>query len=283
MRPPVIVGVDGSKSARSAVRFGAEEARLRGCDLRLLHAFSWPLFYPPVGAEFDPHDRGLRFRMLNMLAETARDVQRDHPHLTVATRLIDGSPSGVLVTASRDAELVVVGHRGLGGFVGLLAGSVGTQLAGHAQCPVAVVRDGLAPADAPIVVGVDGSADARSAVEAAFGQAQRRGVELLIVHNQSPHTSHADPDAETSVRGIPERYDDVKFKVETATGNAAATALMDTARDAEAGLIIVGSRGVGGFRGLVMGSTSRNLIEHAPCPVMVVPRRTPRHQHNGET
>src|SRR3954469_21195100 len=210
MRPPVIVGVDGSKSARSAVRFGAEEARLRGCDLRLLHAFSWPLFYPPVGAEFDPHDRGLRFRMLNMLAETARDVQRDHPHLTVATRLIDGSPSGVLVTASRDAELVVVGHRGLGGFVGLLAGSVGTQLAGHAQCPVAVVRDGLAPADAPIVVGVHGSADPRPPFEAAFGQAQRRGVELLIVHTQSPHTSHADPDAETSVRGIPERYDDVK-------------------------------------------------------------------------
>jgi nucleotide-binding universal stress UspA family protein len=287
MRPRVIVGVDGSKSARSAVRFGADEAMLRGCDLRLLHAFSWPLFYPPLGAEFDPHDRGLRVRMLTMLAESAHDVERDHPHLTVDTRLIDGSPGGVLVTASRDAELLVVGHRGLGGFIGLLAGSVGTQLAGYAHCPVVVVRDEVAPIDAPIVLGVDGSACARSAAEAAFAQAQRRGAELLVVYNRLPYASgaaaeavaggHLPPSAvdevQLSLRGVTERYGDVKFRVETMPGNSAAAALMDTARNAQAGLVVVGSRGIGGFRGLVMGSTSRSLIEHAPCPVLVVPRR----------
>jgi nucleotide-binding universal stress UspA family protein len=168
------------------VRFGAGEALRRACELRLVHAFSAPLIYPPFGAEYDPHDRGPRARMRDLLAHMALDIGRDHPQLSVTTRLIDGSPGGVLVAASREAGLLVVGHRGLGGFAELLAGSVGVQAAGHAHCPV-VVRGGPVAADAPIVVGVDGSPGARAAVSAAFDEAHRRGVELFIVHLLSNH------------------------------------------------------------------------------------------------
>lgn len=94
MIAPVIVGFDGSKSARAAVRYGADEAVLRDRELRLVYAFIWPLIYPPIGTEYDPHDRGARVATLNLLAVTARDVQQDHPQLSVSTRLLDGSPGG---------------------------------------------------------------------------------------------------------------------------------------------------------------------------------------------
>jgi nucleotide-binding universal stress UspA family protein len=135
MNVPVIVGFEGSAPARTAVRYGAGEALRRACELRLVHAFSSPLIYPPFGAEYDPHDRGPRARMRDLLAHMALDIGRDHPQLSVTTRLIDGSPGGVLVAASREAGLLVVGDRGLGGFAELLAGSVGVQAAGHAPLP----------------------------------------------------------------------------------------------------------------------------------------------------
>jgi nucleotide-binding universal stress UspA family protein len=149
MNASVIVGFDGSAPARVAVRYAADEALRRGCDLYLFHAFGWPLIYPPFGGGYDPHDRGPRVATQDLLAQTARDVEQEQPNLSVHTRLVDGSPGGVLVEASREAELLVVGHRGLGGFTGLLAGSVGIQAAGHALCPVVVVRGGIGSSDAP--------------------------------------------------------------------------------------------------------------------------------------
>lgn len=286
MTAPVIVGFDGSASAHVAVGYAADEALLRGCDLHLFHAFGWPLIYPPFGAAYDPDDHGPRAAMSGLLSQTARDTERAHPHLTVHARIGDGSPGGVLVTASRDAELLVVGHRGLGGFAGLLAGSVGMQAAGHAHCPVVVVRGTIAPAGAPIVLGIDGSPGAMAAADAAFAQAQRRGTELLVMRHHPAHTGRAEAEAAAtghhpglsavddlaaSMHGLAARYSDVKWRTEEVHGDSASTALMAAAGDTGAGLLVVGSRGIGGFRAMVMGSTSRTLIEHAPCPVMVAP------------
>lgn len=286
MTRPVIVGFDGSTAAHDAVGYGAGEALLRGGELHLVHAFSWPLIYPPFGAKYDPHDHGPRSAMLDVISQIARDTEAQHPGLSVRSRIVDGSPGGVLVTASRDAELLVVGHRGTGGFTGLLAGSVSMQAAGHGHCPVVVVRGTSRSADVPVVLGVDGSPGARAAADAAFAQARRRGTELLIVHHQSPHTSRAEAEAaaaghsphllavdqlEASMRGIADHYRDVKWRTDVRGGDSAATALIAAAHDCGAGLVVVGSRGVGGFRAMVMGSTSRTLIEHAPCPVMAVP------------
>jgi nucleotide-binding universal stress UspA family protein len=284
MSAPVVVGFDGSATAQSAVQYGAGEALRRGCDLWIFHAFGWPVILPPFHAPYDQHDRGPRVAMLDLLAQTARDVQVDHPHLSVTTRLVDGSPGGVLVGASRNSQLLVVGHRGLGGFSGLLVGSVAIQVAGHARCPVVVVRGDRPPDDAPVLVGTDGSPGAHTAVEAAFVQAQHRSVELVMAHHQLTRKSPAgaiatgDPpfwstvgDPAAGAHGVGARYPDVKYRTEVVPGDSVSTALIAIARRTSAGLLVVGSRGVGGFRGLVMGSTSRNLIEHAPCPVMVVP------------
>jgi nucleotide-binding universal stress UspA family protein len=284
MSAPVIVGFDGSASALVAVRYGAEEALLRGCDLHLIHAFGWPLIYPPSAAEYEQPGRGPRAAMLNLLTQTARNIERRG--LSVHTYVVDGSPGGVLVEASRNAELLVVGHRGLGGFTGLLAGSVGVQVAGHAHCPVVVVRGEAGWRERPIVLGVDGSPGAHAAADAAFAQADRRGAELLVVSCQPPRPGRAgaeavaaghDPhlsavnDVALAVLGTAERFGDVKWRAELMHGDSAPTALMAAADLMRAGLLVVGSRGVGGFRAMVMGSTSRTLIEHAPCPVMVVP------------
>jgi len=225
-----------------------------------------------------------RAAVLDLLAHLAHEVRVDHPHLSVTTRLVDGSPGAVLVDASRDARLLVVGHRGLGGFVGLLVGSVAAQTAGHAHCPVVVVRGDRPPDGAPIVLGTDGSPGANRAAEVAFAQAQLRDVELILAHHRSRGTSPAGAiaignpgfwamvgDPAAGAYGVGARYPDVKYRTEIVPGDSVATALIAIARRTHAGLLVVGSRGRGGFRELVMGSTSREVIEHAPCPVIVIP------------
>jgi nucleotide-binding universal stress UspA family protein len=284
MNVPVVVGFDGSATARSAIYYGAREALQRGCGLRIVHAFGWPVILPPFHAPYDQHVQGPRAAMLDLLAQTAHEVRADHPSLSVTTRLIDGSPGGVLVDVSRDAQLLVVGHRGLGGFGGLLVGSVAAQVTGHARCPVVVVRGDYSPDGAPVVLGTDGSPGANRAAEVAFAQAQLDDVELILAHHQPARRSSAgaiatgDPgfwvtvgDPASGALGVGARYPDVKYRTEVVPGDSVASALITFARRTAAGLLVVGSRGLGGFRGLVMGSTSRNLIEHAPCPVMVVP------------
>ena len=284
MNTPVVVGFDGSATARSAVQYASGEAVRRGCDLRIIHGLGWPVILPPFHAPYDQHGRGPRAAMLDLLAQTAREVQADHPTLSVTTRLIDGSPGAVLVDASRDAQLLVVGHRGSGGFAELLVGSVAAQAAAHAHCPVMVVRGDTAPDGAPVVLGTDGSPGANRAAEVAFAQAHLRDVELILAHHQPGQRKLADAiapgnpgfwatvgDPAAGALGVGARYPKVKYRTELAPGESVASALITFAGRTSAGLLVVGTRGLGGFRGLVMGSTSRTLIEHAPCPVMVVP------------
>jgi nucleotide-binding universal stress UspA family protein len=280
MNAHVVVGFDGSATAQSAVHYGAQEALRRGCDLRIMHAFGWPVFLPPFHAPYDQHDQGPRAAMLDLLAHTAHQVRADHPGLSVTTRLIDGSPGAVLVDASREAQLLVVAHRGWGGFAGLLVGSVAAQIAGHTRCPIVVVRGDDPPEDAPVVLGTDGSSGANRAAEVAFAQAQRRDVELILAHHQPARASSVGAiavgnpgflatvgDTGAGALGAGAWYPNVKYRTELITGDTVASALVTFARRTSAGLLVVGSRGRGGFRGLVMGSTPRNLIEHAPCPV----------------
>lgn len=266
----VIVGFDGSAAADAAVRHGAREAARHGGELRIVHAFGYHVLPPPHPPHAGP-DLGPRAALLEMLARAASGVRAEQPELTVTTRLIDGSPSAVLIDAAREAGLLVVGHRGTGGFAGLLAGSTATQVASHAPCPVTVVREPASPADAPIVVGVDGSPPALAAAEVAFARAARDDVELVVLTHRPEH-SGAGPDViDEQVDQLGRRHRDVKFRHEAAGGPTAAAALIDAADRLGAGLIVVGSRGRGGFHGLISGSTSRALIDHARCPVTVVP------------
>ncbi|MGZ8566849.1 MAG: universal stress protein [Actinomycetota bacterium] len=140
----LVVGVDGSKTASSAVRWAANEAALRGAKLDLVSA--WEVSSPSVGfglglAEIsDEMLKGLEQNAEEIVA-TAAGVARDaSPDIEIETRTVEGQPAEVLVEAARDADLLVVGSRGMGGFRELLLGSVGQQCAHHATCPVVIVR-----------------------------------------------------------------------------------------------------------------------------------------------
>ncbi|MFC7535586.1 universal stress protein [Actinoplanes sp. GCM10030250] len=284
MNAPVVVGFDGSATARSAVHYGAREAQRRGCELHIEHVLGWPVILPPFHAPYDKYDQGPRTAMLDLLAKAAHEVQQEYADLPVTTHLLDGSAGAVLRDASRSAQLLVVGHRGSGGFAGLLTGSVATQVAGHAHCPVIVVRgDDHVSDDGPIVVGTDGSSGSRTAAEAAFAQARLRDTEVVLAHQPARRSSAGAiatsnlpfwatvGDSSAGAHGISDQHPDVEYRTEVVSGESAAAALITFSRRISAGLLVVGSRGLGGFSGLVMGSTSRSLIDHAPCPVMVVP------------
>lgn len=140
----LVVGVDGSKTASSAVRWAAREATLRGAKLDLVSA--WEVSAPSVGfglglAEIsDEMLKGLE-QNAEEIVVTAAGVARDaSPDIEIETRTVEGQPAEVLVEAARDADLLVVGSRGMGGFRGLLLGSVSQQCAHHATCPVVIVR-----------------------------------------------------------------------------------------------------------------------------------------------
>jgi nucleotide-binding universal stress UspA family protein len=286
MTKPIIVGVDGSASARAAAELAAESAERRRLDLELLHAFVWPLIYPPLLTE--PHERPIlpRARARALLDTAASAVTLHHPRLPVRRTLVDGHAAGVLVDASRRASFLFVGHRGVGGFTELLTGSVGINVTTHGYCPVVVMRGDAGGAGAPVLVGVDGSPGARSAARVAFEEARVRAVDLVVVLAWPPArvwhkaaaaagvplgTSGFDPLA-VSLAGTVEDFPDVKMSTEVRHGPTPPELLANRAAEIGAGLLVVGSRGVGGFRGLLMGSTSRALVDHAPCPVMIVPK-----------
>lgn len=154
----VIVGVDGSASSPAAAETAAREALSRGAGLRVVHAFALPAPLVSSGASAPgPPEAGLRNAADLMVTEAVERAPAVAPHLDVSRVVINGEPLTVLEAQSRAADLVVVGSRGVGGFIGLLTGSKAVHLAAHGSSPVLVVRE-PPHSDGPIVLGVDGSA-----------------------------------------------------------------------------------------------------------------------------
>ncbi|HET7128851.1 MAG TPA: universal stress protein [Gaiellaceae bacterium] len=139
----IVVGVDHSPGAKAALVFANQEARLRGATIRAVHAWQYGYIgsigpegrVPPVGADLDE----LRTAAEAALNASVREALPD-TEVEIELHAIQGAAAGVLVEASRDADLLVVGSRGHGGFVGLLLGSVSQQCAHHAECPVVIVH-----------------------------------------------------------------------------------------------------------------------------------------------
>jgi len=203
--------------------------------------------------------------------------------VSVDTAVLVGPPIPTLIEESKAALLMVLGSRGLGGFTGILVGSTAVALAAHAQCPVAVVRGSRATG--PVVVGVDGSPAGEAAVTVAFEEASLRGAELVAVHTWWEHASDAayvaaiepvlnwdslqlrgEEELAERLAGYQEKYPDVTVR-RTVTRGRPVHNLLDLATEAQ--LIVVGSRGRGGFRGMLLGSTSQALVYHSPCPLIV--------------
>ncbi|MEU4681495.1 universal stress protein [Micromonospora sp. NPDC023737] len=282
---PVVVGVDGSDAALDAVRVAAREAEHRHRPLRVVHAFSWPLTVADLGpAPFAAETAGLRDEAEKFVAQAVAEAGKVTPDVSVTGAVVDGAATRVLLDESRDAALVVLGHRGLGGFAGLLIGSVTVQVSARAQCPVLVVR-GEPRADGPVVVGVDGSELSTEAVGFAFEEAARRGTSLVAVHawldpvvlfpgTVAPSTDELAAYAEDeqrvlaeSVAGHGERYPEVSVRQALVHGSPA-QALVEQSRDAQ--LVVVGAHGRGALGGLLLGSVSHAVLHHTHSPVAIV-------------
>lgn len=276
---PIAVGVDGSERSLDAVGWAAREAERRGVSLLIAHAFIWPLLNTPATfAGLGPVE-GLRDHAKSLVADAVDAAKKAAPNVEVTTRIETAFPVWLLVEVSRTASLVVIGSRGLGPLGGLLAGATALDLSAHAYCPV-VITHGLnreLSEEAPVLVGVDGSRESTAATGAALDFAASRSRPLLVVHVVQSRRRAAVPDTayakgkkiiRRSLTGWLDSYPDVRIE-ERVLGGHPVGVLADLSR--EAVLTVVGSRGRGGFMGMLLGSVSQSLCHHALSPLVIVP------------
>lgn len=282
---PIVVGVDGSTSALDAVRWAAQECARHRVPLRLVHGYLLPTRgYPEIVMTGNEVRQAMENQARQWLDEAREAARAVAPDVAVDTELVLEGPVPLLIGQSREARLVVLGSQGLGGFTGLLVGSTAVALAAHGKCPVVVVR-GTAAEGGPVVVGVDGSPASEAAIAFAFEAASTRGVPLTAVMTwtdflvDSPYGEARlaidwaqVEEAEfrllaQRLAGWQEKFPDVHVD-RLVLRDRPVRALLRLA--AEAQLLVVGSRGHGGFTGMLLGSTSQALVYHSPCPIAVV-------------
>ena len=286
------VGVDGSDPARNAVRWAAREAELRRRPLRLVSVTGIPpLGYarqqaaPPNLFEISAAEGK---RVLDEACDVATGTS---PDVELSRALPQEPVNQALVAESERAFLLVLGTRGLGKFTSLTLGSTTATAAVHSHCPVAVIRghDPGAEADpsGAVLVGVDGSPTGERALAVAFDEASLRGAPLVALHAWSDvradawfgETSgwswqeveqHQHAVLAERLAGWQEQYPDVAID-RVVVRDQPVRYLVE--RGADAQLIVVGSRGRGGFTGMLLGSTSQALLHTAPRPLLVVRNR----------
>ncbi len=280
----VVVGVDGSPLSMAAVARAAQVASARGYTLHVLHAFAPDL--PMLGfGELSDGSAMVSTHAKRLVADGVARAHAVDPALTVTTAIRDGYASQALVDASRSAALVVVGAMGHGVFSRTSVGAVAMQVITHARCPVLVVGHetaGGSPASGRVVVGVDGSKPSLRALAVAFDEAARSGGTLDVLHAWEAHSA-SDPTLSTSsdwstyeanlekivesaIATLRSENPDVKVDYEVVRSEPV-QALVD--RTEGAAMLVVGSRGSGGFAGLHVGSTALRLISRVHCPLLM--------------
>ncbi|MFI0924849.1 universal stress protein [Streptomyces sp. NPDC021012] len=284
----VVVGVDGSLSAQAAVMWAAHEAVLRGGTLCLVHATD----VEAASRFLAPTEAGrARQAGRELLDRTAETVAARHPDLVVVTELGGGSPVEALRGAAALSGTIVVGHRGRGGFSSLLLGSVGLELAADATTPVVVVRGAVEGAEAgAVLVAVRDENDVDRA-RAAAREALLRKVPLRLLHvwGTDPHAGVRGAlrngtvgDAGAHVRAlvevidrIREEFPELALDAEGEKSRSVPGALVEASRRAD--LLVVGGRRAPGYLGPTLGRTTLGLLQHAHCPVELIPRHGPGH------
>jgi nucleotide-binding universal stress UspA family protein len=274
----VLVGVDRSECGQWALDWAIQDAAARASVLTVAHVVDLPRVADvPLSSELlDAATRQGR-QMLDAVVGRSR---RTHPGLEISSRLASGSPAAQLLLLAADADQAVLGSRGHGGFASLVLGSTAAQVAAHASCPVVVVR-GSATAGGPVLVGVDGSDRSEAALDYGFAFAARHGLPLHAMHIYPNYaTMLAYPmlldmeqvraDAEYVLSQTLDRWSakhpDVPVTSLAGEGTPARR-LAEASEDAS--LLVVGSRGHGGFAGMLLGSVSQAVVRHAHCPVAV--------------
>ncbi|WP_298460872.1 universal stress protein [uncultured Cellulomonas sp.] len=278
----VVIAVDGSAHSARTVDWGLDEAASRGARVLVVQAFQEP-FVLAWGWFPGLRDTTRYVGTKRYLADVRSHVRRQRRGVPVDTRVLYGPPAAALSRLSRDAQLLVLGARGRAHPADI--GRLVPHLVKHAHCPVAVVGE-IAPAAAPVVVGVDGSPASLDAAHAAALEAQRRGVELRVLHPRSAgpvagartgtppgvEGDRAEPtprEVRAVVDALRAQHPDLDVRVQPS--DDAADALVRSGRDAS--VVVVGDRRAGS-RASRLTSVSDELLHQAPCPVLVV-----RHDH----
>jgi nucleotide-binding universal stress UspA family protein len=275
----VVVGTDGSESATVATRWAVEEAELHRATIEVVLVWSYlDQHHVDHSQRFDPDytEASARATLASWVDEALG------PDAAVEQRAVCDLAPRALVEASDTADLLVLGARGTGGFEGLLLGSVSERVAQHATRPVAVVRAAAPVLGGRVVVGVDGSARSLGALRWAAAEARAREAALDVVHAwrlpmmTTPPGMAIVPDLST-IEGVGREVLDAALADPALSGlhtrphltnRSPAAALMSLADGA--GLVVVGTRGLGRVTGTLLGSVSRQLLHHAPCPVVVI-------------
>ncbi|MGO4188177.1 universal stress protein [Pseudarthrobacter sp. TAF60_1] len=304
----IVVGVDGSDHGQCALVWAAREAERRRRPLHIVTAYSVPIFAASgLDGGYATVDDSVIREGAEAIIQQAMDKVAGY-NIDVDASVENGDASGVLLEMSETAELLVFGTRGRGGFVGRLLGSVSSALPAHAKCPTVTVplicsdrlgettddkrvraeqaKEGHKRVENVVVVGVDGSEQARVAVLEAADQAERLGATLRVIcavpqFSGSLAWVPAPMDRQALFEDIREQleagkawlkshYPNLPVESEVRDGSAV-DVLVEASRHAE--LVVVGTRGRGGFTGMLLGSTSDGVLHHTKGPVMVVPDR----------
>ncbi|MBT8160582.1 MULTISPECIES: universal stress protein [Arthrobacter] len=304
----IVVGVDGSEHGQCALVWAAREAERRQIPLHVVTAYSVPIFAASgLDGGYATVDDSVIRDGAEAIVKQALEKVAGYA-IDVDGSVENGDASGVLLDLSESAELLVFGTRGRGGFVGRLLGSVSSALPAHSKCPTVTVplfcsdrlgestedkhikaeraKSGPHVIENVVAVGVDGSEQARIAVLEAAEQAQRMGAKLRVIC--------AVPEYSGSLAWVPAPLDrealfrDIKVQLEAGMAwlkshfpklpvetqlldGSPVEVLVEVSRGVE--LVVVGTRGRGGFAGMLLGSTSDGILHHAKGPVLVVPDR----------
>ena len=281
----VVVGVDGSPGADEALRWAVGEATQRNAVLEVTCCWLYPAPVTSGALLVHVHDFPDLARAVCEKAEVA--ARALDPDLLVEIRTPELQPQLGLVAASKGADLLITGARGLGAFRSLLLGSVSQHCAHHAHGPVMIVRpphlserpvDGLVP---KVVVGFDGSQDSGRALEWAVEEAFRLEARLEVVGAWTPLEAGGlplidlqaalDEYAHTTLDNAVKRAAAIRPEVQVTTAISTEPASWTLVKASEqAQLLVVGSRGLGGFKGMLLGSVSQHCATHATCSTLIV-------------
>jgi len=285
----ILVGVDRSASSIAAVNWAARDAAMRNVPLTLMYVIApglpavapWPEI--PIPQDYFERQDDKARRILEDARKAVADSTADHGPPFVYSVVVHGPTVPTLVNQSKVADMVVVGWRGEDAFSRVPVGSVSTGLVNHAHCPVAVVHNEAPPrAQAPVLVGIDGSHASELATEIAFDEAFRRGVDLVALHAWSnvntPEVSgrdlatmevQAQEALAERLAGWQERYPDVTVR-RVVVCDQPARQLVEQSQSAQ--LVVVGSHGRGGFAGML--SSVSTAVAHAAQTVVIVARES---------
>src|SRR6516164_4664325 len=286
----ILVGVDRSASSIAAVNWAARDAAMRNVPLTLMYVIApglpavapWPEI--PIPQDYFERQDDRARRILEDARRAVADSTADHGPPFVHSVVVHGPTVSTLVNESKIADLMVVGSRGEDAFGPVPFGSVSTGLVNYAHCPVAVVPDeARPPAQAPVLVGIDGSPASKLATEIAFDEAFRRGVDLVALHAWSDVSMSEVPGLDFATMEVQaqealaqwlarwqERYPDVTVH-RVVVRDQPARQLVEHSESAQ--LVVVGGNGRGGFAGMLLGSVS-TAVTHAARTVVIVARES---------